>query len=70
MSAAGVPLAAGFARILIVEDEPLTALYIVELLKSTGANILTAGQLPAACKLAADPNLCAAVVEPCSQHKQ
>ena len=49
--------------ILVVEDEPLTALYILESLKSTGANILTAGQLPAAFKLAADANLCAAVVD-------
>src|SRR5436190_21474001 len=49
--------------ILVLEDEPLIALDIVESLKPTGAQVLTAGQLLQALRLAADAPLAAAVVD-------
>jgi CheY-like chemotaxis protein len=49
--------------ILVLEDEPLIALDIVESLQPTGANIITAGQLAHALKIAGDTDLCAAVVD-------
>ena len=49
--------------ILVLEDEPLIALDIVESLKPTGANVITAGQLAHALKIAASTDLCAAVVD-------
>ena len=49
--------------ILVLEDEPLIALHIAESLKPTGANVITAGQLAHAVKIAADTDLSAAVVD-------
>jgi CheY-like chemotaxis protein len=49
--------------VLVLEDEPLIALDIVESLKSAGANVITAGQLPHALKIAADTDLAAAIVD-------
>jgi DNA-binding response OmpR family regulator len=49
--------------ILVVEDEPLIALDIVESLKAAGAQIVTANLLSHALRLAALPDLSAAVLD-------
>ena len=48
--------------ILVLEDDPLIALDIAQSLKPTGANIISAGQLAQALKIAGDTDLCAAVI--------
>jgi DNA-binding response OmpR family regulator len=49
--------------ILIVEDEPLIALDIVEALKPTGANVITAGRLSHALKLVESTDLSGVVLD-------
>jgi DNA-binding response OmpR family regulator len=48
--------------ILVVEDEPLIALDIVDALKPTGANVITAGRLSHALKLAESTDLSGVVL--------
>jgi DNA-binding response OmpR family regulator len=49
--------------ILVVEDEPLIALDIAEGLKAAGASVLAAHSLTDAMRMAADPDLSAAVLD-------
>jgi DNA-binding response OmpR family regulator len=50
--------------VLLVEDEPLIAHYIEDLLRKAGARVITAGYLDTALSMSAHPDLSAAVVQP------
>jgi DNA-binding NtrC family response regulator len=49
--------------VLLVEDEPLIAHYIEDLLRKAGACVITAGYLDTALSMSAHPDLSAAVVD-------
>lgn len=49
--------------VLLVEDEPLIAHYIEDLLRKAGARVITAGHLDTALSMSAHPDLSAAVVD-------
>ena len=49
--------------VLVVEDEPLVALDIVDLLNEFGATVLTARNVPDALALIARANICSAVLD-------
>jgi DNA-binding response OmpR family regulator len=49
--------------ILVVEDEPLVALDVTQLLQKAGARVITARTLPDALEKADDPDLAAAVLD-------